>query len=258
MSGRSFSVQVKAGDKNGDYADGQQPLIVDPCGSKETRKFHKGFVRWVCKSCRPPTMGENDKNLRIWVGDLTYGRYKPPCADTTMKIMTEYSAEVDVCKEKKVGLYLKQKILPSVAADIWGENGKSLYALLLYYIDENFEMVEIMLDCVPFSGDRHTALNIETCAKKCLSEIGIGEFNLDADPPVDTVGKECFGSTVDEASSMTKAFVGFEGAPCVCHKIQNALKTAAKTDFMEQLDSNLRGMCSHFRRSDKVKSRQAC
>ena len=201
-------------------------------------------------------MGENDKNLRIWVGDLTYGRYKPPCADTTNVIMTEYSAEVDVNKEKKVGLYLKQKILPSVAADIWGENGITASPCMLSCCTTSTRTSRWLRSCwiaFHFSGDRHTALNIETCAKKCLSEIGIGEFNLDADPTVDTVGKECFGSTVDEASSMTKAFIGFEGAPCVCHKIQNALKTAAKTEFMEQLDStNLRGMCSHFRRSDKV------
>ena len=33
-------------------------------------------------------------------------------------------------------------ILPSVAADIWGENGKSLFGLLLYYITPDFVFTE--------------------------------------------------------------------------------------------------------------------
>ena len=227
---------------------------MDPCGSGERDKWHKGYVRWVCKSCRPPSLGETDKFFRDYVDLITYSRYKPPCEDTAQKVIVEWSAEIDILKGKRIAMFRQSGILPSVAADIWGENGKSLYALLLYFINDEFEMEEILLDCLPFSGLAHNAMNIESACKKALSAVGIGEFKPDADPPVDTCGEECFGSTVDEASVMTKAFSGFEGAPCVCHKINNALKTAAKTEFMLDLDSRVRGVASHFRRSDKVNS----
>ena len=247
--------QTKANDTK-QLKSGQKPLVVDPCGQKEREKWHKGFVRYVCKSCRPPSMGENDKDFRQWVSEITYGRYTPPCEDTAQKIIVEYSAEIDIEKENGIRAYTAEGLLPSVAADIWGENGKSLYALLLYYINNDFEMVEVLLDCLPFSGEIHNALNIEQACKKSLSSVGIGEYNPEVSGPddtiVDTVGKACFGSTVDEASVMTKAFEGFEGAPCVCHKIQNALKTAAKTEFMLDLDRRIRGIATHFRRSDKV------
>jgi hypothetical protein len=60
------------------------------------------------------------------------------------------------------------------------------------------------------------------------------------------------GSKSDQASSMTKALETFEGAPCVAHKIQNAMKHASRGAFITQLENSCRGMLAHFRRSSKV------
>ncbi len=60
------------------------------------------------------------------------------------------------------------------------------------------------------------------------------------------------GATSDQASSMTKALGTFEGAPCVDHKIQNAMKHASRGAFITQLEKSCRGMVAHFRRSSKV------
>ena len=60
------------------------------------------------------------------------------------------------------------------------------------------------------------------------------------------------GSTTDAASNMKLAFDSFEGASCVDHKIQNALKTASKSTFIEKLEKACRGIVNHFRRSQKV------
>ena len=35
-----------------------------------------------------------------------------------------------------------EKVMPSLSADIWGENGKSLFGVLLHYIDKDFVMHE--------------------------------------------------------------------------------------------------------------------
>jgi hypothetical protein len=60
------------------------------------------------------------------------------------------------------------------------------------------------------------------------------------------------GSTSDQASSMIAALATFEGAPCVDHKIQNAMKHASRGTFITQLEKSCRGMVAHFRRSTKV------
>ena len=66
-------------------------------------------------------------------------------------------------------------------------------------------------------------------------------------------GKEVHGSTTDQASNMKLAFESFEGATCVDHKIQNALKTASKSIFIEKLEKACRSIINQFRRSTKVR-----
>ena len=60
------------------------------------------------------------------------------------------------------------------------------------------------------------------------------------------------GSTSDQASSMVGALKDFEGAPCVDHKIQNAMKYASKSNFISGVEKSCRGIVAHFRRSGKV------
>ena len=62
------------------------------------------------------------------------------------------------------------------------------------------------------------------------------------------------GSTSDQASTMTLALQDFEGAPCVDHKIQNALKHASRGEFISLVEKKCRGVVAHFRRSNKVSS----
>jgi len=66
------------------------------------------------------------------------------------------------------------------------------------------------------------------------------------------VGNEVHGSTTDAASNMKLAIELFEGASCVDHKIQNALKTTSKSTFIEKLEKACRGIANYFYRSNKV------
>ena len=106
-------------------------------------------------------MAENDKDFRAWVQKITYGRYKPPAEDTALSILVKVSAKIDIVKEKEIRDFLSEDILPSVAGDIWSEDGKSLYALLVYFINANFEMREILLNVKKFSDVDHTGSVIE-------------------------------------------------------------------------------------------------
>jgi len=66
------------------------------------------------------------------------------------------------------------------------------------------------------------------------------------------MGKEVHGSPTDATSNMRVAFESFEGACCVDHNIQTALKTSSKSTFIEKLERACRGIVNHSRRSHKV------
>jgi hypothetical protein len=54
----------------------------------------------------------------------------------------ELAAECKVSLRGDLKRLADDKVMPSLSADIWGENGKSLFGVLLYYIDRDFVMHE--------------------------------------------------------------------------------------------------------------------
>ena len=52
---------------------------------------------------------------------------------------------------------------------------------------------------------------------------------------------------------MLKAWKIFEGSGCVCHRAVNCLKHALKGEHIAELVRKVKGICSHFHRSVKVR-----
>ena len=65
--------------------------------------------------------------------------------------------------------------------------GKSLLALMVYLIDSNFKLREILIFAKPFSKVQHTAWEIEKAIKSGLASYGIGKYDLTTTPVIDTV-----------------------------------------------------------------------
>ena len=99
------------------------------------------FTKWVVKSTRPINIG-NDIWLRQWISSLSGGRYKPPVPATIQKYTVQLAAQCKQLLRSDIKKMIAVKVMPSVAADIWGENGKSLFGVILYYIDAEFVMHE--------------------------------------------------------------------------------------------------------------------
>jgi hypothetical protein len=78
-------------------------------------------------------------------------------------------------------------MMVSISSDIWGEDGKSLLALMVHLIDSNFKLHDILIFAKPFSKVAHTAINIEQAIKEALASYKIGEYDKSAKPKVDTV-----------------------------------------------------------------------
>ena len=78
----------------------------------------------------------------------------------------------------------------SISGDVWGENGISLFAILVHWVSPDFKMQTRLASCNPFSDASHTSDNIMQRTKKRLASLGIGELNDD----VDTVFENVFAN----------------------------------------------------------------
>ena len=223
-----------------------QNTTLNPMSTSRKKELDEMFTKWVVKSTRPINIG-NDIWLRQWVSSLSGGRYKPPVPATVQKYTVQLAAQCKQLLRRDVTRLIAEKVMPSVAADIWGENGKSLFGVLLYYIDDNFVMHEkvsfFMISCAghvplltyalyptqvvcaePFSEVQHSGDNIARHVKEQLADIGVGAYNPKHD--IDTVGEEVHGVCTDQGGNMVLGFKDFEGGSCACHRLSNSLKTA--------------------------------
>jgi hypothetical protein len=233
---------------NGKVLESSQRLVT-PLPTKVKSDWDKECVKWMAQSCRPLSMGENDKAFRQFINTITYGRYKPPFEATAHSLLCDIVADLRNALERMIDTYQAEGLMVSICADIWGEDGKSLYGVLVYFITSDFVMQEKLILAKPFSDVAHVWQEIEKATKQCLAGYGIGQY--DPASKLDSVGDEVHGSTTDEGSNIKKAFKDFEGAPCTCHQLQNALKHSMKGDFMQTLERKVRGIVAHFRRSNK-------
>ena len=71
---------------------------------------------------------------------------------------------------------VEEGILPSMAGDIWSENGISILGITTYFINKEWELVERLVDAIPFSSQAHTGVNIERASKVALAATHIGVF----------------------------------------------------------------------------------
>eukprot|EP00873_Tetraselmis_striata_P044475 jgi/Tetstr1/464739/TSEL_009486.t1 len=84
------------------------------------RDYDAAAVKWIVKSCMPHNITERDQYLQEFL------------------------------KEEIEDLH-KERLPVSLAADIWGENGISILAIMAYWITPDFELKEKLLLAKPFS-----------------------------------------------------------------------------------------------------------
>eukprot|EP00873_Tetraselmis_striata_P002573 jgi/Tetstr1/422837/TSEL_013628.t1 len=186
------------------------------------RDYDAAAVKWIVKRCMPHSITERDQYLR------------------------------EFPKEEIEDLQ-KERLSVSLAADIWGENGISILAIMAYWITPYFELKEKLLLAKPFSQVEHNGKQIAAAAKAALAGMGIGKYSeaTDTQVDVDTVGDEAFGICIDEGSNMVKAFEDFEGDSSVDHRLSNGLKDALKPPVVADIVRKMKGISAHFNRSSK-------
>ena len=161
---------------NGKVLESSQRLDT-PLPTKVKSDWDKECVKWMAQSCRPLSMGENDKAFRQFINTITYGRYKPPFEATAHSLLCDIVADLRNALERMIDTYQAEGLMVSIRADIWGEDGKSLYGVLVYFITSDFVMQEKLILAKPFSDVAHVWQEIEKATKQCLAGYGIGQYD---------------------------------------------------------------------------------
>eukprot|EP00873_Tetraselmis_striata_P010748 jgi/Tetstr1/431012/TSEL_002030.t1 len=98
------------------------------------RDYDAAAVKWIVKSCMPHSITERDQYLREF-----------------LKMILEMSVENILQLKEEIEDLQKERLSVSLAADIWGENGISILAIMAYWITPDFELKEKLLLAKPFS-----------------------------------------------------------------------------------------------------------
>ena len=112
--------------------------------SSEMRdKLHKAHARWLVKRKRPLSLTEDPEYRDIWTHAL-HGAYTPPDHKTVRSHMLQLSAE-GRGRLVTINTALREAgIKPCAAGDIWSDRGVSLLGICEYYINEGWEIIELV------------------------------------------------------------------------------------------------------------------
>lgn len=102
---------------NGKVLESSQRLVT-PLPTKVKSDWDKECVKWMAQSCRPLSMGENDKAFRQFINTITYGRYKPPFEATAHSLLCDIVADLRNALERMIDTYQAEGLMVSICADI--------------------------------------------------------------------------------------------------------------------------------------------
>jgi hypothetical protein len=124
-----------------------------------------------------------DIEHREWIRVISGGAYKGPSLETIMKYTAQLATQVCngnctyplCCKltESTLPKHLivalawhnlkaemkkltEEGLVVSISGDVWGESAISLFAVMGYWVDKDFQMQNMLLFSVPFGSVRHT------------------------------------------------------------------------------------------------------
>ena len=133
-------------------------------------------------------------------------------------------------------------ILPSIGGDIWSQSGASLFGILVYWLDEFFEVHENLLAAIPFPSVSHTGEELEKATKEACRDIGLGEYreaSLENEhtEAMDTVTDFVHATCSDNASNIVNGWKCFDGHECCDHPIALTVKTVLEHPVIKKVSA---------------------
>ncbi|KAL1514647.1 hypothetical protein AB1Y20_003739 [Prymnesium parvum] len=228
---------------------GQQKVVqaqVQSVPAKIRDKLHLAHSRWLVKNKRPLSLPEDKEYRDIWELAM-HGAYVPPDATTVRSGVLKLSAE-GLQKLRQVNTELRdQGLKATIAGDIWSDRGVSLFGIVQYHIDYEWNIVELLTAATPFSDERHTGDAID---KKTAEACSLAGLSYD-------VFSSVFFAVSDNGANMVKGWDGFGRAPCCVHTVQLSVKLFLSHTAIAPLRVKQKGIVTHFSQSTGVDGLQA-
>ncbi|KAK3280800.1 hypothetical protein CYMTET_11379 [Cymbomonas tetramitiformis] len=211
---------------------------------------------WIARRARPISIGDSDIELQEAFDIASSGAYKMPGYQAVYQLILGLSKQGKGDLKTLISVVRRARILPSIAGDIWGQGGISVFGLLAYFIDEEWNYHEKLIRAIPFGAERHTGGNILVATKLACAEVGIGTYREETgdgeeeeDNNVDTVSDNVMNTVSDSASNMVSGWDEFNGYECCCHMLALSVLLFTRDGDVGKTFKNLRGMSNHFSHS---------
>jgi hypothetical protein len=221
------------------------------------------FALWIAQDDRPLTMPETD----VMLGKIIqYCLRAPPSTEYQCPNYARVYASLIRLEDKGVtvardfvlaqladGIQLAAgesrrdfNILNCVAgADIWSDKSISLLGIVLYGIDSNWNMVELLAACTPFSAERHTSGAIAKHSIAAFNRVGL-PGGID----------DLFKGVTDNGSNIKKAFEGNLG--CADHTLKLSVKEFDQHPKIKPTVGKRHGCARILRRGNAARNFRSC
>ncbi|KAK3279877.1 hypothetical protein CYMTET_12256 [Cymbomonas tetramitiformis] len=167
------SLTSATGGGNSETSAGTIEAMLPQVSIERRDELHKMFALWIVRRRRPLKICETDTELRDIFDYIFQGAYIPPSYKLVTQKILDLSAEARIRTHAEIAAVLADCVLVSIAGDIWSEGGTSLFGILAYWFDNEFQLQERLLGAIPFSDVRHTGPEILAATKKAHSIIGV-------------------------------------------------------------------------------------
>ncbi|KAK3288020.1 hypothetical protein CYMTET_4476 [Cymbomonas tetramitiformis] len=203
--------------------------LVPQISSEKRDELHRLITKWLVRCGRPLTLPQHDEEFRDIFRCLTKGQYVPPTYHIVIEQVLKLSVEGKARVVQQLKELLEEGILPSICGDIWSQGGISIFGILVYWVDKNFEFQSRLLAAIPVLSVRHTGVELENATKVACADFGLGQYCGQGVDGVDTVPEFIHATCSDNASNIVCGWESFDGHECSAHTLALVVLT-----FLEQ------------------------
>ncbi|KAK3272023.1 hypothetical protein CYMTET_19654, partial [Cymbomonas tetramitiformis] len=223
--------------------------LVPQISSEKRDELHRLITKWLVRCGRPLTLPQHDEEFRDIFRCLTKGQYVPPTYHIVIEQVLKLSVEGKARVVQQLKELLEEGILPSICGDIWSQGGISIFGILVYWVDKNFEFQSRLLAAIPVLSVRHTGVELENATKVACADFGLGQYCGQGVDGVDTVPEFIHATCSDNASNIVCGWESFDGHECSAHTLALVVLTFLEQPLVRKVFNKLRGMTCHFNHS---------
>lgn len=211
-----------------------EPMMKRPCGiasffpskyalgDKRQLKFDKSVIEYLVETSLPFAHVETD-GFKNFVATLD-ARMNIKCAKTfsTLKLPKLYEA-MKVAMNVKTKKDFEIDIGVGFTTDCWTSRANDPFlSLTLHYISPEWELVKLLVVCLPFEG-RHTAQRLAVALDETIKSIH--GLNMD---PVKSPKVVVHDAAANMIATTPKSTLGLRSFVCLDHRLQTMLKKVFK------------------------------